>query len=320
MKLADLSSAEISARLRQQGLSVRLGPFQAHLRSNLPELVPLLQQLYAHYPLLDATGFADFHLHYVLPFSVRRWWRPKLQLVINGSLPLAPVPRAIALANLEWGINWCVYTCADHYLMLHTGVVAKHDYALLLPGHPGAGKSTLSVALAHRGWRFLSDEFGLVRPADLLLDPFPRLTPLKNASIAVIRDYLPEAVLGPDIPGTRKGTIAHVRPPADSVARAHEPAIPTLIVFPRYQAGTASSLTPLSRIDTFVQLSGHAFNYERIGLTGFETLTRLVDTCPGYSLVYSDLDDAIARLDELMSEIRADVEVQSHRIARLIQS
>jgi HprK-related kinase A len=146
----------------------------------------------------------------------------------------------------------------------------------------------------------LSDEFGLVRPRDGQIVPFPRLVPLKNESIAVFRDFAPEAVMGPEYPKTCKGTVCHLRPPAASIERDQETATPRWIVFPRFKKGAALSLRPIQRTEAFVTLSGHSFNYDLIGLRGFETLANLIDACDCYTFEYGgDLEQAVAQLNAL---------------------
>ena len=64
---------------------------------------------------------------------------------------------------------------------------------MLLPAAPGSGKTTLCAGLSLRGWRLLSDEFGLIRPGTTDLVPVPRPMALKNESIDVIRQFDREA-------------------------------------------------------------------------------------------------------------------------------
>lgn len=298
MKVADLSQIELHARLNQT-LQFGTGTFTIRLKSDLPELAPLLKRMYATYLVLDGE-LADFHIHLLTHRKVIRWFRPQVQFWVDSEKPFEPFPRDTALPFLEWGLNWCVAMRAHHYLMLHAGVVARDDQALLLPAWPGSGKSTLSAALCQRGWRLLSDEFGLVRPKDGLLAPFPRLIALKNESIAVIRDFAPDAVLGPEYPKTRKGTVCHLRPPAESIARDQEPAKPRWIVFPQFKAGASMSLCLVEKTEAFVTLSGHSFNYDLIGLRGFKTLTGLIESCDCYRFEYGgDLEQAVAQLNAL---------------------
>jgi HprK-related kinase A len=153
----------------------------------------------------------------------------------------------------------------------------------------------------HRGWRLLSDEFGLVRPGDpeLRFHPLPRPVPLKNASIDVIRRFVPEAVIGPTFPKTRKGDVAHVMAPIESQQRYREPAPAGWILFPRYQQGSDTQVETLGGNWTFLKLSSNSFNYALQGAAGFETVRGLVDRCPAWALQYSDLDDALGTVDRL---------------------
>ncbi|MFO1420762.1 MAG: HprK-related kinase A [Candidatus Competibacteraceae bacterium] len=299
MKFAELLPTEQQNRLRCGDLCFRTGPFHFRLYCDLIELSPLLLRMYADY-FLPADGFADFHISLIRRIHWLRPWQRQVQFRFDDGEPFEPFPRDTALPFLEWGLNWCVATRAHQYLMLHAGVVARKNQALILPAWPGSGKSTLSAALCQRGWRLLSDEFGLVRPKDGLLAPFPRLIALKNESIAVIRDFAPDAVLGPEYPKTRKGTVCHLRPPAESIARDQEPAKPRWIVFPQFKAGASMSLRSVEKTEAFVTLSGHSFNYDLIGLRGFKALTGLIDSCDCYRFEYGgDLEQAVAQLNAL---------------------
>ena len=299
MKLADLNPADLKSPLRDKGICFSSGPFRFHIRSNLPEFVRLLWQMYADYPLVS-NEFADFHIDLVSHRPYSRFLRPQIQFYLNEAAPFEPFPRDTPLPFLEWGLNWCVAMNAHHYLMLHAGVLEKNGNTLILPAHPGSGKSTLCVALCHRGWRVLTDEIALVRPTDQAIVPFPRLMPLKNKSIQVFRDFAPEAVLGPEYPKTRKGTVCHVRPPAESIDRSDEVGRARWIVLPQFKTGASMTLKPLDKTQAFIQLTGHSFNYDLIGLRGFKAMTALVDACDCYTFEYGgDLEQAVAQLNAL---------------------
>jgi len=145
----------------------------------------------------------------------------------------------------------------------------------------------------------LSDELTLVRRDDGMVVPLARPVSLKNASIDVIRGFAPDALLGKPVPGTTKGTIAHLKAPPDSVARFGEPARARHIVFPRYQAGAATTLTPVPKGQLFMRVAENAFNYFVLGPAGFDCLADLVDDCDGHEFCYSQLDEAIALFDRL---------------------
>lgn len=290
--------SEIAERLSGDGLCVGFGAFAARIRSGFSTLAPLLKELYDEYPVTPATGIHDFDVQ-VRPSSLLRPWRRQACFLIDGRLPFWPLPAAHALPALEWGINWCIATRSHHYLMLHSAVVERGGHAILFPAWPGHGKSTLCTALIHSGWRLLSDEFGLLRPEDGALVPLPRLIPLKNQSIEVIGRYRPDAVIGPSFHGTRKGTVAHVRPPADSVRRAQETARPRWLVFPRWVADAPLTLERVPKGDAFLRVATNAFNYEVMGEAAFSRLTDMVKRCDCYALTYSDLDEAVAAIDRM---------------------
>jgi HprK-related kinase A len=171
--------------------------------------------------------------------------------------------------------------------------------ALIMPGPPGAGKSTLCAYLAHHGWRHMADEFCLIRPGTRAVTPFPRLIPLKNESIDVIA-AVDGVRMGPRFPGTRKGTVAHVAPP-DAHARCADAAMAGLVVLPVFTPDRAAEIHTLGRPELFVELSKNSFNYPVLGRSGFDTLADLVERVPAYRMRYDRLDTAANLLAELAS-------------------
>ena len=85
----------------------------------------------------------------------------------------------------------------------------------------------------------------------------------------------------------------------DSIRRAQERALPRWLIFPRYEAGAKSQLTPHNKGDAFMQVAANSFNYSVLHQKGFTALADLIDRCACYDFVYSDLDDAIRVFAEL---------------------
>lgn len=277
-------------------LAYRTGPFTVKLRTDVPGLAGLVRDFYGD---TVPAAIVDFNLRVEKVSGWRRWWRPQVIFINERTSIFEPYPAEQAFPLLEWGTNWCISMRAHKFLMLHAGVVERGGRALILPALPGSGKSTLSAALACRGWRFLTDEIGLVDHRDGRLAPLPRAIPLKNQSIGVIQAGFPEARLGPRFENTRKGTVAHMQPPAESLHRQQESAVPAWIVFPRFRAGQPTRVERVEQSAAFTRLSQNAFNYRHLGEAGFNALCRLILTCECWSLHYSDLEHAIATLDAL---------------------
>ncbi|MFC0250938.1 HprK-related kinase A [Massilia consociata] len=299
LTVSSLAAPELRRRCAGAGLVLRTGPFTCRIRTDIAQLVDTMALLYADYPVAGEDGFADFQVTLRRSGGVRRWFHPQVRFEQDGASPFLPLPLAQAHPMLEWVMNWCVSTNAHTYLVIHAAVLERGACAVILPAPPGSGKSTLCAALASRGWRLLSDEMTLVRPADLALVPVPRPVSLKNASIDVIRAFAPDAVFGPAVPNTVKGTIAHMRAPGASIAAAGRVARASHVVFPRYEAGAATRLEAVPKAQMFTGLADNSFNYPVLGATGFDTLGRLVDACAGYRFCYSSLDEAMAVFDGL---------------------
>jgi len=297
--LSQLPDRRVRSRLAAGRLNLRIGPFAVKVRSALPAFAEWLPVLYGDHELADPEGFADFQVRVDRPRGLRRWWRPQAVFRFDGAVPFKPLPLVQALPLFEWGLNWVVARHAQRYLILHAAVVARDGRALLLPGEPGAGKSTLCAGLAARGWRLLSDELALIRAdrGDLL--PLPRPVSLKNGSLAVIRDLVPGARFGPFCRDTAKGVVAHVRPPRGSVERSAEPARPTWVVFPRFRSGGGGEAEVCPADETLRRLIGTSFNYGVQGPAGFHALADIAAGVPAYCLEYGDLERACGQIETL---------------------
>jgi HprK-related kinase A len=298
-RIGELPPAQIRSRLSGEGLGVRIGPLNVCLRAQVRGFGEPLRLLYREYPLLEPGQVFSCHLEMHDVWRLRPRPGRHVRFAVDGRVPHEDLPSEQALAVFEWGLNLVIALRMHCFLMLHSAVLERNGRALALPAAPGSGKTTLCVALAERGWRLLSDEFGLLRPGTTSFLPLPRPMPLKNESIKVIQDFAPGIEFGPVIPGTRKGTVVHVRPPADSVKRQHEVAPVRWLVFPEWQAGAIHSLQEVPPAEGFMRLAANAFNYEMLGVAGFETVRDLVNASRCFRLSYSDLDEAVTQLSAL---------------------
>ena len=299
MKLGELEPDDLEARLNRGGIFLQTGPFVCHLRSPLREIARAVHFGYADFSLAEEEGFADFHVRVAPAGGLRRWFRPQVLFFLDNRLAFVPFPLQAAVPVLEWGLNWCVSVHAHQYLMIHAAVLEREGRALILAGDSGAGKSTLCAALVLHRWRLLSDEITIVRPEDGRLVPLPRPVSLKNESIGVIRRRCPEGQIGPEWSDTVKGTVAHMRPPAESVRRADEMARAAWVIFPRFQPGLEPRSRRFPRGAALMRLADNSFNYSLLGARGFETMAGLVGRCNCYEFRYGDLQAAVERFDTL---------------------
>lgn len=298
MILGDLPPGGIARLLAGEGLRIGIGHLVFSIRSSLPAIADALSLLYCEYPCPPVGGFVDFRVSVELTRSgIRPLAWAMIEFRCEGRRPFLPMAPAHAFPVLEWGLNWSVATTMHCWLIIHAAVLARDDRAVILPGRPGAGKSTLTAVLAERGWRLLSDEHAIIDPRSGLLLPSPRPIALKNESIRLIDSMFPDAVLSPSVLDTHKGEIAHLRVSQESVARATVPAHGAWVVFPQFSATGVTELVSVDQSETLVRLAENSFNFGVHGTVGFHALADLVSGCDCYRLPYASVADAARLLD-----------------------
>lgn len=281
------------------GLTV--GPARFRVGSAWAEPIAALRALYAGYPPCDLdVQVPDFSVRLAPVRPWRRWLRPSIFIAGDHWLPdAAPMALRHGLLAAEMGLNLQMALGWRRHLLLHAACVERDGRALILTGESGSGKSTLSALLGEHGWRFMGDEFALLDLENGAVHPFPRLISLKNEAIAALAAIVPPARLGPPLDDTPKGAIRHLVPRADAIARMHEPAMPALLLFPRY--GSPSAQRRIDPAESFVRLTQASTNYVALGEAGFAALTRFVSTVPAIGLDYPDTAAALAGVEGLWS-------------------
>lgn len=305
MTLGALSRVELQQRLAGAGLLLPCGPFVVRLRTRSVEIVEGLQRLYRDFPLMPEGGFVDFEVEVRPPGLARRFLRPQVGFYCDGRAPFKPLPRHQAFPMLEWGLNWVISTHAHDHLVLHAAVLERDGRALLLSADPGSGKSTLCAGLVHAGWRLLSDELALLELSSGRVRPVARPISLKNESIEVVRGLGDEVELSAVCADTTKGAVAHMRPPADSVARRAEMALPAWLVFPRFTRGGQLSVEPVGKAHAFMEMVRHAFNYGFLGASAFGALADLIERSETFRAGYGSLTQILPEIDRLTAADRS---------------
>lgn len=298
-EIGQTSLEDLRVALRGKGLWLDYGAVVLRVQSEGGPLAEQVRAVYPRFPFATAGPWADLHVRIARARGIRRWFRPQSLFFTDGGQPFLPFPADSPLPLMEWGSNWLIGQQRLDYLLLHAGVVERNGGALILPALPGSGKSTLAAALSLSGWRLLSDEFGVYDPEHDCMRALLKPVALKNESIGVIRNLFPAARLGPAFPKTRKGTVAHLAAGAEAVARRHEPAAPTAVIFPRWQRDAETRLVAADEERVFRALAFNAFNYTVLGEVGFRAAISLVRRCPAWELTYSRLDEAIAAIDSV---------------------
>lgn len=295
--LGELSELDIERGLSGSGLGLELASFRCLVQSDTGLLAKPLRLLYQHYPAHVAPhGFYDFRVN--LNRFRKYFWAPwQVKFDWEGNSPFPGLPLAHAHPLFEWGMNWCVATASGAHTVIHSAVVERNGLALVLPGSPGSGKSTLCAALALTDWRLLSDELTIISQADGRVKPVPRPISLKNKSIDVIRRFAPKADMTIEVTDTHKGSIAYARAPHSAVAAGHAAVPVGFVVFPKFVAGATLDFEPLTRAEALSELMEHTFNVGLLGHEGFTALANAIAHAQCFAVEYGDLASILNWID-----------------------
>jgi hypothetical protein len=91
-----------------------------------------------------------------------------------------------ALWSLEAALCQTIIQSQRRCMAVHASAIYAGDSATLLVGRSGAGKTTLSLALARRGLAVATDDVALVEPETLNVFPIPRCFHLDSRSVALL--------------------------------------------------------------------------------------------------------------------------------------
>lgn len=188
----------------------------------------------------------------------------------------------------------------DLRAVLHSAAVTEGRHCLLLPGAPGAGKSTLAAALMFSGLTCLGDDCIVLGGQAMKAFPFPVGLSLKEPSWSSLTPFWPGLEAAPAY-RHGKGNVRYV-PPTPTWRSVSAAGLPVSgMVFPEFQAGTATSLQALPPSQTFARLFA-ARSWLRPPLTrgSVEDFVSWVRSAPSSALTYSDLSEAVAVVRELV--------------------
>ncbi len=281
---------------------LHIPPFNVRIRSPFEAVKRHIEFFYTGFERGGPQSFIDFDIEVLPGTGLRRWWRPQARFLLDGVESFFPLPGEQAAPMLEWGLNWCVASRSLGYLVMHAGILARAGQAIMLPGFPGAGKSTLCASLCLlEGWQLFSDELAILDPESGLVQPHPRPISLKNTSIDLVSTF-PLARIGHRYSDTTKGTVSHAACPESSVIAGVGAARVRWVVFPRFEAGSPARCTDISRAEAFALISEQSFNKERMGEIGFDALCALLSNATCCQIEYGSTQDGLQLINEVTSQ------------------
>lgn len=212
------------------------------------------------------------------------------RLTLDGAVVVDRQSDALLCATLLWHVNRGVVDASTDHVLLHAAAAAEGGHAVLLPAPMESGKTTLVAGLVRSGLDYLTDETVALRP-DGTIDAYPKALSVDEGSWQVLAELRPDPVRTPD---RLTGAQWNVPPDELRPGCAVRTARPRLVVLPRYVAGSATELTPVTRAEALVEVLGQVFVPDRDRARDLRVLAEVLRSCECYRLVSGDLDGAVA--------------------------
>lgn len=216
-----------------------------------------------------------------MEIAVRRsgrthWGKPLYQVTADGYEVGGRNSGSAVFPFVEWGINLRIMATRNEFLQLHAATLAYQGCGFVFAGDSGCGKSTLAATLLSRDWSYLCDEFALVDPSSLDLEPFPKALCIKAGSYDIVRKLGLSFERRRDYVKAFKGRVGYIHPryggrePGRRVKAQ-------FVILPKYEKGSPPALLEISRAEAAAELYRCCFNKAALPEFGLLAIKALVE-------------------------------------------
>ena len=185
---------------------------------------------------------------------------------------------------------------AAYELALHAATLVRSERALLVCGHPGAGKTTLTLALVEAGFGFAGDDLALLNSQGLVTG-VPFAPAVKAGAWNLVAAFRPDIR---DMKIFRRPDRRRVRYPAPrSLVSAAAYPVDWLVLLDRHPDAEAA-LTPVDPVSAIRWMLKESYAQSRkLSTAGFKAVSDAIERASYYRLTYSRLEDAVELLDRI---------------------
>ena len=209
---------------------------------------------------------------------------------------LSVVDAALACLRV---LNVVLGEQTTHAFTLHASAVVKNNSGVLFAARGGSGKSTLAAYLVAHGYLLINDDSVQLTKQPTHLVPIPVPFSVKAGSWPVLAQWFP-TLLQQRVFGIEGHELRYLPPTDAQVCRT--PVACKVVCFPRYEQGATTKVTPVDRPTALSALiESGCYLPKPVQPAGVEELVAWAQNLNFYALEYSDLKEAAAAVDMLLS-------------------
>jgi hypothetical protein len=212
---------------------------------------------------------------------------------IGMNLPHQTVPALKGLVTEEY-----CHAVREGFVA-HGGLVSSNGRGVFLSGEPGAGKSTLALALCARGFAYGSDDIVHIG-ADGAASGIPFAAAAKSTAWELLDPYLPHLASLPIYERADAQLTRYVLP--ERLDREGPRPMDIVLLLAR-KAGAEAKLEPLAPLQSLCALLDSGYSRRNaLDAATLEALARNLSRAKSYRLIYDGLSGAIATIESLIGE------------------
>ena len=206
------------------------------------------------------------------------------------------IPKPRLATYLQEKMMTCAYQAQRYLIALHAASVEKNGKVIIMPATAESGKTTLTATLLHHGFKLFSDESTSL-DHDGYVHPLPFCMNIKEGSWNVLSKTYPH-LNERDIHSRFDDQNIRFLPP-ENMHKGRQKA--SHIIFPKYTPGAKTSLAAISAKEALSKINEASYQVQQnMDENKFELILKNLISLPRYTLIYSNLDEAISTIDRLL--------------------